>query len=142
MGMFNWHPGLATGIPEIDHQHRQILEQFNNFSRCMSLGESERGAEAGRILDFLQFYAQWHFQREEEFMDRYRCPAAEENKLQHAAFLKRFGALYEEWQTRGMDPALVNDTFSALAEWILNHIQGVDSRLRSSVPPPAGEAPR
>ncbi len=131
--MVNWNPDWTTGVPEIDHQHRQIIDQFNDFSRCLSLGESERRSEAGRILDFLQFYAQWHFQREEAIMEKYRCPAAEENKLQHAAFLKKFGALYEEWQIRGMDPTLVSDTFASLAEWILHHIRGVDTRLRLSL---------
>jgi hemerythrin len=130
----NWHPGMSTGVPELDYQHRQIIDRFNEFFACMSLGESERRAEAGRILDFLQFYAQWHFRREEAWMEKYRCPAAEKNRNGHAEFLKRFGALYEEWQTRGMDPALVNDTFTVLMEWIMNHIQGVDTQLSGFVP--------
>ena len=132
----NWYPGMSTGVSELDYQHRQIIDRFNDFYACMSLGESERRAEAGRILDFLQFYAQWHFQREEAYMDKYQCPAAAENRRAHAEFLTRFGALYEEWQTRGMDPALVNDTFTVLLEWIMNHIQGVDTRLSQSIPPP------
>src|SRR4030042_3655784 len=97
-GMLNWHAGMTTGIPELDYHHREILNRFNDFYACMSLGESERRAEAGRILDFLQFYAQWHFQREEAYMDKYQCPAAAENRRAHAEFLARFGGLYEEWQ--------------------------------------------
>jgi hemerythrin len=129
--MLNWHEGLTTGVPELDYHHREIFARFNEFFACMSLGESEKQAEAGRILDFLLFYAQWHFRREEKFMEQSRCPAAEENRRDHAEFIKRFGALYEQWQTRGMDPALVNDTFAALVEWIMNHIQGVDTRLKT-----------
>ena len=106
----------------------------------MSLGESERRVEAGRILDFLQFYAQWHFSREEASMEKYHCPAAEKNRSDHAEFLKRFGKLYEEWQTRGMDPALVNETFTSLMDWIMNHIEGVDTQLREFVPPPKENA--
>jgi hemerythrin len=134
--MLNWHAGMTTGVPELDHHHRQIIDRFNEFTACISLGESERRAEAGRILDFLQFYAQWHFRREEALMEKYRCPAAAENKRAHAEFLKRFGGLYEEWQTKGMDPVLVDDTFAALMEWIMNHIQGVDTRLKEVVPRP------
>ena len=130
----NWHPGMTTGVPELDYHHRQIIEQFNDFYACMRLGESQRRREAGRVLDFLQFYAQWHFQREEAYMDKYQCPAAAENRRAHGEFLARFGSLYEEWQTRGMDPLLVNDTFTVLMEWIMNHIQGVDTRLSRSIP--------
>jgi hemerythrin len=134
--MLHWQAGMSTGVPELDYHHRQIIDRFNDFSACMSLGESERLAEAGRILDFLQFYAQWHFKREEAYMEKYGCPAREENRRAHADFLKRFSAFYEEWQTRGMDPALVNDTFTTLMEWILNHIQGVDTVLNRYVPKP------
>jgi hemerythrin len=136
--MLNWHAGMTTGVPELDYHHRQIIDRFNDFSACTALGESERCAEAGRILDFLQFYAQWHFKREETYMEKYGCPAHEENRRAHVDFLKRFGALYEEWQTRGMNPALGNDTFATLMEWILNHIRGVDTRLYPYVPKPQG----
>ena len=132
--MLNWHEGMSTGIPDLDHHHKEILARFNEFYACMSRGESDKRAEVGRILDFLQFYAQWHFQREEEYMEKYQCPAAEENRIAHADFLKRFGAFYEKWQTAGMDPTLANDTFVALMDWIVNHVQGVDTRLNQSIP--------
>lgn len=132
--MLNWHEGLSTGVPSLDHHHREIFARFNDFYAVMSRGESEKRVEAGRILDFLQFYAQWHFKLEEEFMGKYRCPAAEENKRDHADFLRRFGAFYEKWQTGGMSLALANDTFVTLMDWIVNHIEGVDTRLNQFVP--------
>jgi hemerythrin len=133
--MLNWHEGMSTGIPTLDHHHREILARFNDFYACMSGGKSDKLAEAGRILDFLQFYAQWHFKLEEEYMDRYQCPAAEENRRAHKEFLKKFDAFYEQWQTGGMDLTLTNDTFVSLMDWIMNHIQGVDTRLSPYVPP-------
>jgi hemerythrin len=134
--MLNWHEGMSTGFPDLDHHHKEILARFNEFYGYMSRGESDKRAEAGRILDFLQFYAEWHFRCEEEYMEKYQCPALEENKRAHADFLKRFGGFYAQWQTAGMDPALVNDTFVALMDWIMNHIQGVDTRLNQYVPKP------
>ena len=134
--MLHWHPGMSTGVPELDYQHKELIARFNDFSVCMSAGESEKRAQAGRILDFLQFYAQWHFRREEEFMRKYHCDAAEENRRAHAEFLERFGDFYEQWQTGGLDRALANDTFTTLMDWIFNHIQGVDARLNQFVTPP------
>jgi hemerythrin-like metal-binding protein len=81
------------------------------------------------VLDFLQFYAGWHFQREEEYMEKFQCAAAEENKRQHAVFLKDFGSFYAEWQTGGMKPELARETFLGLIRWIGNHIQKVDTQL-------------
>jgi len=49
-----------------------------------------RGQLAREILDFLQFYAKWHFGQEEDCMNKYKCPIADQNKKAHAGFLKKF----------------------------------------------------
>jgi hemerythrin len=133
--MIYWHEGLTTGVPDLDDHHREIFSKFNEFYAAMSRGPSAKLDEAGKILDYLQFYAQLHFKREEEIMEKYHCPAAEENKRAHAQFLRDFGAFYTQWQTGGMDLALANDTFVKMMEWIVNHIEGVDTELRKCVTP-------
>lgn len=132
--MLNWHEGLTTGVPDLDNHHKEIFQKFNEFYAAMSGGAAARGEEAGKILDYLQFYAQLHFRREEELMDKYHCPAAEENKRDHAQFLKEFGAFYTQWQTGGMNLTLANDTFVKLMDWLINHIQGVDTQLYKCLP--------
>jgi hemerythrin len=132
--MINWHEGLTTGVPDLDHQHQEIFIHFNEFYAAMSRGPSAKREETGKVLDYLQFYAQWHFQREEEIMEKYHCPAAEENKRAHAEFVKEFGEFYTRWQTGGMDLGLANETFVKMMEWILNHIQGVDTQLYKCLP--------
>ena len=132
--MMNWHEGLATGDLDLDNHHKEIFQKFNEFYTAMSSGAAARGEEAGRVLDYLQFYAQLHFKREEELMDKYHCPAAEENKREHAEFLKDFGAFYTQWQTGGMNLVLANDTFVKLMDWLVNHVQGVDTQLYKCVP--------
>ena len=134
--MLNWHEGLTTGVPDLDNHHKEIFQKFNEFHAVMSRGAAARGEEAGKVLDFLQFYAQLHFKREEELMEKYHCPAAEENKRAHVEFLKDFGNFYTRWQTGGMNLALANETFVKLMDWLVNHIQGVDTQLSQYVPKP------
>ena len=134
--MMSWHEGLTTGIPDLDDHHKEIFNRFNEFYAAMTSGPGAKREEAGKILDFLQFYAQWHFKREEEAMEKYHCPAAEENKRGHAEFLRDFGSFYTKWQTGGMDLNLANDTFAKLMDWIVNHVQGVDTQLNKCLPGP------
>jgi hemerythrin len=125
--MITWDDSMTTGLPEIDEQHKEIIKKFNEFSEAMS---SQQGRDvAGDILDFLQFYAVWHFEREEKCMEQYKCPAAKANKQAHAEFIDKFGQFYEQWQESTMDSDLMRETYLKLAEWIKNHIQRVDTQL-------------
>lgn len=138
--MITWDDSMSTGLPEIDSQHKMIIEKFNELSTAI---EERRGrSAAGPILDFLQFYAVWHFGREEKCMEQYQCPAAAANKRGHAEFLEKFGQLYEQYQEVGIDSQLVQTTYGELADWINHHIRQVDAQLYPCVMrfKPAGDS--
>lgn len=119
---------MSTGIPAIDKQHKMLIQKFNQFSEEIS---GTMGMQtAGEILDFLQFYAIWHFRQEEDCMNEYKCPVAGANKEAHAEFLVTFGQFYEQWQTGNMTPQLANDTYIKLEKWLLHHVAQVDTQLR------------
>lgn len=124
---------MQTGIPELDVQHREIIDRFNEFSEAIASSRLSAIDQASEVLDFLQFYAVWHFEREEECFEQHRCPAAAANKKAHAQFVAMFGEFYEQWQTRGMNPVLAKETFDALALWIVNHIRRTDTQLMPCV---------
>ena len=129
--MITWDDNMRTGLPDLDAQHKMIIKKFNQFSEAVSSLDARK--VAGDILDFLQFYAVWHFEREEKYMEQYKCPAAQANKRAHAKFLDQFGQFYEQWQTSNMDLDLVDETYLELEKWIKNHFLGVDTQLRPYV---------
>ena len=129
--MIIWDETMSTGLPDIDAQHKEIVGKFNQLSE--SLGGQKALETTGEILDFLQFYAVWHFEREENCMTIYQCPVAEQNKQAHAEFIAKFNRFYEQWQESAMTPELAQRTFSELESWIENHIRGIDVQLRSCV---------
>ena len=111
---------MSTGVPEIDSQHKKLFEKFNEFSEAIASKKSMEAA--GDILDFLQFYAKWHFGQEENCMNEYKCPVAAQNKQAHADFVKKFSEFYTEWQTGTMTPELANNTYIELEQWLLHRI--------------------
>jgi hemerythrin len=129
--MIMWNESMTTGVSEIDVQHKELLGKFNELYEALTAGKGRE--ETGKMLDFLQFYAQWHFEREERCMDHYQCPVAMANKEAHRNFLKRFGELYERYQESDIDPAVVLNTFVELQDWIINHIMRIDTQLNPCV---------
>ena len=127
--MIAWDDTMTTGLPEIDVQHQEIIKKFNEFTEAVAHGKGSDRDMAGDILDFLQFYAAWHFEREEKCMAQYHCPAAQANKQAHAEFIDKFGRFYKQWQEAGMDFELVRAVYMELESWIVNHIRRIDTQL-------------
>jgi hemerythrin len=38
--MIIWDDSMTTGLPEIDAQHKEIIEKFNEFSEAVASGMS------------------------------------------------------------------------------------------------------
>jgi hemerythrin len=129
--MLAWKDSMTTGIKEIDAQHKELINRYNAFADVLSNSKDTAilREEAGGLLDFLQFYALWHFTEEEEFFEKYQCPDAEVNKKAHAQFIEMFGQFHESWQDKGMDLELAQRTFTELGNWVANHILGVDIKV-------------
>lgn len=63
---FTWSDDLKTGLPEIDEQHKALIQQFNELlSACAQNNGQE---ELTRFVRFLTVYVRIHFQDEEKFM--------------------------------------------------------------------------
>ncbi|MCZ2126208.1 MAG: hemerythrin family protein [Anaerolineales bacterium] len=130
--MGTWNPKtMSVGVKEIDTQHEQLFEQFDKFSAA--LGTSMAREAAGEILDYLKFYVQWHFGREEDCAFRHQCPIADTNKKAHATFIKNFGKFYDEWQTGNMTDKLAQKTHDGLVQWFVNHVMRIDMTIGEQV---------
>lgn len=132
-----WDPRtMATGVEEIDLQHQELIKYLNQFFSLMKEGRANSGLE--EFMDFLSTYAKYHFQHEEECMDRHRCPAATANKKAHASFIRIFDTYRERLKTQGPSTSLVIEIQRQVSDWIRNHICRTDARLRECVKAEAG----
>ena len=67
MESFRWNKNFFTGLPEIDAQHRHLVNIINDFGELLTRNELEsRNIET--IFEELARYAQYHFQSEEALM--------------------------------------------------------------------------
>jgi hemerythrin len=126
-----WNDSMSTGVAEVDEQHKELIRMLNSLSDALRSGKAKDEIE--NILVFAGEYAQKHFKCEERYFARYDCPACPQNKAEHEKFIARFTELMQDFQAQGGSFALVMKIYNELSNWLVNHILGVDTKLRATV---------
>ncbi|WED23980.1 bacteriohemerythrin [Vibrio sp. JC009] len=128
MQSFQWDRSFETGIPDVDKQHKYLVELVNKYS-SMTTGQQYSPEEGAKILNELTEYTLYHFQEEERMM--IRCGIAGEHLREHIAahkkfvldlkeFVDTFESYSEEQSTQLLD---------FLINWLVYHILGSDQNM-------------
>jgi hemerythrin len=122
---------MATGIPEVDQQHKELLRHFNEFHEAMIQGKGQ--ATAIRLLGFLADYTETHFRCEELCMNRYKCPAAAANLAAHNSLRQEIATLRGRIKDSKLTVTDLIKVEQTLGAWIQEHICTIDVQLRGCV---------
>lgn len=128
-----WDLTMATGVAQIDEQHRELIARLNTLLEAMQKGRGKD--EIGKLIAFLADYVNKHFADEEAEMERVKCPAAVANRIAHQQFVKRFTEIRDRFNKDGTSPKLIIDVQQALLDWFVAHIRTIDTKLASSKRP-------
>jgi len=122
-----WSNELATGLAEVDDQHRQLVTMLNALAELRQSGPDLQKARV--LLYELRSYAGYHFRLEEDLMDAW--PVDAKNKAAHirahasfVAYLRKAEAMMEQSSADTLDHLL-----AFLVKWLVHHITGVDARM-------------
>jgi len=126
-----WAERHATGIPEIDDQHKMLFRMTEDFRAALDEGKGE-GVYA-ELLHSLDLYVRSHFRYEEGCMEKYACPAAEGNRNAHAKFVETLSGFQGRYASRGFDRSDSRELVDTLDAWLDKHIGRLDAQLRKSV---------
>ena len=130
--MLTWSEQFATGSPLVDTQHRMLIDKINFLEQLLA-GPPPSKAACDELINFLVSYVGTHFTFEETCMERFHCPAHEQNKQAHAAFLGVFAKFKERYAAEGPKPELLKSLQTTAADWIKNHILSVDIKLKACI---------
>ncbi|MFA6921660.1 MAG: bacteriohemerythrin [Gallionella sp.] len=131
---FVWSDKLATGIVEVDAQHRRLVELINEVGNLCAVGRD--GVQLKPVLDELVSYTQYHFDTEEQLMRQYGVSTAhQENHFKaHEAFRQQvvlaIGIIENSPQNT---MSLLAELLEYLARWLLQHIMVVDLRMAREI---------
>jgi diguanylate cyclase (GGDEF)-like protein/hemerythrin-like metal-binding protein/PAS domain S-box-containing protein len=130
-----WDRQFETGIPEIDMQHRKLVQLINALGRILAEQiEAESLVRALlAVLGELADYVAYHFSFEEQLMGRFHCDLEHEtaHKQAHADFIRQLGAARESAATRPVE--MSGEMLFFLTKWLLTHIVGTDMRMVKNI---------
>jgi hemerythrin-like metal-binding protein len=122
MQPFEWSEAFSVDIPELDVQHRQLIELLSELTRCVRSGESAKFASAA--LQQVIEYAERHLQREELVLRVRGYPDYLEHKAEHDAYRQKVAALKIRSARRDLGIRIAN----FLTEWWKSHILTSDQQ--------------
>jgi hemerythrin-like metal-binding protein len=123
-----WNDTLVTGIDKIDEQHQILVSLFNEANTKLTANNNAEFLE--QITRDLLSYALYHFETEEELMQKYGYT---EDKIddthirQHRSFSTKVVAVRNDIKSGILISR--EELLSFLNGWLINHILNTDKRL-------------
>lgn len=127
MQKFEWSDRLSVGVPMIDTQHKEIIAAFNDLSDAIEHGTGTTAVK--KLLVFLKYYSEWHFEHEESCAAKHKCPIADTNQQAHARFLAIFSDLQQRYRESGASEEIARQAHAQLSDWLVNHILKIDTQI-------------
>jgi hemerythrin len=117
-----WRADLATGLPKLDEQHKEI------FRRAEILVDRNRAGQIPETLNFLVQYTGRHFGAEENAQVSIGYPGLEAHRKDHAVFTRRFRELKKRFETadQARQAEAAKEAARFLVEWFRTHIMNQD----------------
>ncbi|HEY9763399.1 MAG TPA: hemerythrin family protein [Trichocoleus sp.] len=127
MQKFEWNESLSVGVRMIDTQHKELIAAFNNLSDAIEQGTGATAIK--KLLIFLKYYAEWHFEHEESCAAKHHCAIADTNRQAHATFLEIFSTLQTRYRESGANEEIARQAHTQLADWLVGHIMKIDTQI-------------
>lgn len=124
MPIFTWSDDIATGIDEIDTQHKKLITLVNELNDAMMARKAKESLE--KILQELTDYTVYHFATEERAFDRYAYTRRDEHLKYHRDFVAKVEDLTKRFKKSEI--ALSVDVMQFLVDWVKNHILVEDKK--------------
>ena len=131
-----WNDSLLIGVPEIDEQHKKLVETIDKLMDACSKGYGP--VVIGGILNFAVNYTLEHFAAEEKAQEDSGYPGLAEHKQIHADFTSTVSMFVDDFKTNGPGDTIVETLQSALVDWVVNHISVEDKKVGDYIVSKAG----
>lgn len=125
MSKIEWHDGLNLGVDEVDQQHKKLVLMINDVLEAVKKGSNDNVIDT--LLGHLREYTVYHFNSEEEYMEKLEYPEINKHKQLHMELKERVKTLQStrfhkediEWaELQGL-----------LSEWLIQHILREDFKI-------------
>lgn len=126
MALIAWRKEFETGIAEVDHEHRELVELINELHA--RLGAEATKETVARFLGEVFARISAHFALEETVMRKHRYDEYQAHKAEHETLLDQIRDIMDDYEAGAYtdaSQALAN----AVRDWFVNHFKTKDARL-------------
>ncbi len=122
-----WSSDLELGIPIIDRQHQQLV---NNIEELFFAIKHNKDYDKIRGLTaFIKRYSIEHFQTEEEYMKKFMYPRVAEHTKKHNDFHQTVLKVEEFVRVQATSPVALQIVESLMLRWYVEHIKSMDQEF-------------
>jgi len=130
--IFPWDDNFNTGLPDVDEQHRKLVQLLNALASHVAFRKDPAGL--GAVFDELTAYTVYHFETEEKLWGEYLAgdPSEAAHHAAHASFVQevsRFRATLSQSTQQG----IAEEALSFLVHWLASHILEADRAMAYTV---------
>jgi len=125
MRLIEWREDFLIGLPEVDHEHRHLIEGINALHEQISSGAST--SDVCAVLGGIQSDIAAHFALEEKNMVSLGYPGYGEHKADHERLLDDILDITDEVHESGRYDA--QELSRRLSEWFGRHFRTQDAQL-------------
>lgn len=131
--MFKWSNEYELGIKEIDKQHKKLFIIGNEMVKIYENNTDESSLDD--ILDVINElidYTVYHFNTEEELLDKYNYDNLSEHKEKHEKFTLYLKSIsYNELVQN--EQKFLDETINLISNWIKEHIKREDMKYKKLI---------
>lgn len=122
MGFFQWNDKMSVSHPEMDNQHKKLIDMINTFYDNI---KSEKQKEnLATLLDEMIKYTDYHFKAEEKIWNVPQYGQSEAHKAQHSQFVNKIKDVYQRFASG--QTVMSMEVTGFLKKWLTDHIMGMD----------------
>ncbi|MBK7249694.1 MAG: hemerythrin family protein [Gammaproteobacteria bacterium] len=127
--LLEWRDAYALGLPEIDHEHQQMIAEINRLHESL-----DHNATADDVVDCLGeilAHISAHFALEEKNMRAAAYDGLAEHKADHERLLDELHTIASDVADRGRYDSAV--LAARLDAWFMKHFGSLDARLHRAL---------
>ena len=121
MAHLEWNEDYSVGEDDMDRQHQILFDYVNEFFDASI--HMPTSTKLIPILDKITDYTKYHFDEEEEHMEKNNYPGLELHKSIHASLIKSLNEFIDKVKE---EPETTMEVRHFLKQWLIDHIKCVD----------------
>jgi hemerythrin len=119
MARITWSPALSVGVPQLDEQHRRLVDILNRLHDAIQDGRARERFDG--VLAELVDYGVYHFRAEEQYLAGLGDSGAVSHRREHDRFAETLLSIKSAY-----GPSAPLATLQTLSDWLLEHITTTD----------------